>query len=329
MSKKVIESRTPLRISFVGGGTDIRDFYSKDWGAVVSTAIDKYVYIMIHERRIYETKYSLKYSQTENVDTIDEIKHPLFREALRRTKFDYPVEIASLATIPSNTGLGSSSAFTVGLLNALYAFQGKYKTPKELAEDAAQIEVDVLKEPIGKQDHYIAACGGLRYFQFNSDESVIAESILASCETKKKLREHSMLFYIGGTRDAKSVLKNQKQKIDEKQTQYTELRDMAATLRSELNNNRLDEFGSILHKGWEIKKQLSDNISDNEIDNLYKSALDAGAIGGKLLGAGGGGFILLYAPPECHANIRAAMGNVKEVEFDFEPEGSKIIYTGD
>lgn len=323
----MIITRTPFRISFVGGGTDLPDFYRVKPGAVVSTAINKYMYIVVNKRFIDTVRVSY-YSKTELVDSVDKIQHPIVREALKLVGITQGIEITSIADIHAGAGLGSSGSFTVGLLNALHAYKGNLRSAEELAREACHIEMNTLGEPVGKQDQYIAAYGGFRYTQFNSDETVFTEPIIWSKENKEKLVQNLLLLYTGDVREASSILREQKEntKQSDKMGSLKKLHDMAFELRGLLNNKASpDILGEVLHKGWTLKKQLASNISNNKIDGYYEKALRAGAIGGKILGAGGGGFLLLYCPKEKQHQVKESL-NLQQLEFSFEPEGSKIIY---
>ncbi|MBT9133258.1 MAG: D-glycero-alpha-D-manno-heptose 7-phosphate kinase [Firmicutes bacterium] len=323
----MIITRTPFRISFVGGGTDLPDFYRLEPGAVVSTAINKYMYVIVNKRFTDAIRVSY-YSKTEIVDSVDEIRHPLVREVLKLVGITRGIEIASIADVHAGAGLGSSSSFTVGLLNALYAYKGILKSAEELAKEACHIEIDILGEPIGKQDQYIAAYGGFRYIQFNSDETVLTEPIIWSKANKEELAQNLLVLYTGDVREASSILREQKENTRQgnKVDLLKKLRDMAFELKGLLNNNASpDILGEFLHKGWMLKKQLASSISNNKIDEYYEKARSAGVLGGKILGAGGGGFLLLYCPKEKQPQVKEAL-NHRELDFSFEPEGSKIIY---
>jgi D-glycero-alpha-D-manno-heptose-7-phosphate kinase len=324
----MIISRTPLRLSFVGGGSDLAAYYQHEPGAVVSTAIDKYIYITVNKK--FDHKIRVSYSVTEIVDTVDEIKHDLIREALRLLDLDGGIEITSISDIPSQgTGLGSSSAYTVGLLHALHAYKGKMAGAARLAEEACQIEIGLLGHPIGKQDQYVTAYGGLQFIQFNPDETVFVDPVICAPQTKRELQRHLILLYTGITRIANEVLKEQKSNTVSKETTRKSLNAMvqlARDMRQALENNDLDGFGEVLHAGWMEKRKLASNISSPRIDEWYARARQHGAIGGKIAGAGGGGFLLLYAPPERHAEIALALPELQAVKFRFEPQGSKIIY---
>lgn len=324
----MIISRTPLRISFVGGGSDISSFYSHEKGCVVSTTINKYIYIAVNEQ--FDGRIIINYSKTEIVKDIKDIKNNLVREALKLTGIKGGIHITSVADIPSEgTGLGSSSAYIVGLLNALYAYQGKHVNSEKLAKQACEIEINILKKNIGKQDQYIAAYGGLQYIQFNSDESVYVDPIICKTTTKKKLEKRLLLFYTGITRSADSILSEQyKNLASEKKKRLImgKMVELAAEMRNEINKDNLDSFGKLLHENWIYKKQLASAISNNQINVWYNKAIRSGAIGGKLLGAGGGGFLLFYAPTENHKRIISSLKDLKHQEFTFEQQGSKIIF---
>jgi D-glycero-alpha-D-manno-heptose-7-phosphate kinase len=324
----MIITRTPLRISFAGGGSDLSAFYEKHPGAVVSTAIDKYIYITVNPK--FDHKIRASYSVTEIVDNVDELKHELIRAALHLLDLKQGIEITSISDIPSQgTGLGSSSSYTIGLLNALYAYKGHMAGAERLAREACHIEIDLCGKPIGKQDQYIAAYGGLQYIRFNPDGSVFTDPIICSPVTRQQLQERLLLLYTGLTRQADGILAKQSHETranSEKQALLQRMVTLADQLREALCQNDLNSFGEILHAGWLEKRKLVAGISNNRIDAWYERARSAGAIGGKLLGAGGGGFLLLYAAPEHHAGICRALPELTPVSFHFCPQGSKIIY---
>ncbi|MCX6355534.1 MAG: GHMP kinase [Candidatus Aureabacteria bacterium] len=326
----MIISRTPFRISFVGGGTDLKVFYRRTYGAVTSASIDKYMYITVNRLPSYfNYRIRVSYSQTENVKTVKEIRHPIVRESLKMVGVNGGVEIHSMADIPSRTGLGSSSSFTVGLLNALHAFKGEYASAEQLAREACAIEIDILREPIGKQDQYIAAYGGLNYIRFNPDETVYVDPIICSPETRGALFGNMMVFFTGWSRPASSVLKEQKKITASKIEVLTKMRDLTKDLNSVLSSGKkLDRFGQILQENWMLKRELVHGISNPEIDVYYEKARRAGALGGKILGAGGGGFLLFYVEKKNQNRVRQALGGLMEVKINFEPQGSKIIYVG-
>lgn len=327
----MIISKTPFRISFVGGGTDLKAFYAETPGAVVSTSIDKYMFITVSRLSSYfDYKIRVSYSKTELVAGVDEIRHPIVREALRLVGLDGGIEIHSMADIPSQTGLGSSSSFTVGLLNALHAFKNEYASADQLAEEACRIEIGTLKEPIGKQDQYIAAYGGLRHISFNPDETVYVEPVICTPETRAALFSHLMMFFTGWTRAASKILKIQKRETGRKLDILKQMRDMAPRVSAILTSGRnLHEFGALLHRNWMLKRELAGGITNPAIDACYEKARAAGALGGKLLGAGGGGFLLFYVEPQNHARVRRALHGLMEIRVDYEPQGSKIIYIGE
>ena len=325
----MIISKTPLRISFFGGGTDYPTWFQENGGAVLSTTIDKYMYIAMH--RYFEKKIMLKYSKTEIVDFPEQIEHKLIRECFLKTNTREPIEMTSFADIPSSgTGLGSSSAFDVGLLKALYTYKGKNKENITLAEEACEIEIEMLKEPIGKQDQYACAVGGFNLIKFNPDESVFVEPLVIPLKIKRALDENLVMFYTGITRSASSILTKQKKECtkEDKFRNLVKMRDLAFELRDSLISGDITSFGSILNKGWMLKKELASGISNAEIDGYYNKALSLGAAGGKILGAGGGGFFLFYCPTEKQEILRKNLG-LRKMKFRFEPQGSRIIYSED
>jgi len=322
----MIITRTPFRISFVGGGTDLPDFYRREYGAVLSTAINKYMFITVNKS--FDHRIRVGYSKTEMVDNVEEIKHPIVREALIYVGITNGIEITSIADIPAGTGMGSSSSFTVGLLNALYAFKGVLKSAEALAKDAAMIEIERAGHPIGKQDHYIAAFGGMQYIQFNPDESVFVNPVIFSPEVFEELQSNLILFYTGITRPANSILNDQKRNTPEKINILRKMRDLAYEMRETLTTGRnLARFGELLHQNWLYKRELSPLIASGPIDKYYQAGLNAGALGGKLLGAGGGGFLLFYCERQNQPKVREALG-LKEFTAGFARQGSQIIYVG-
>lgn len=321
----MIISQTPLRVSFAGGGTDFAGFYRSHGGAVISSAIDKYIYVIIKSR--FDSKIRVGYTRTEMVDDIDEIEHELVRECLRLTGIREGIEIATMADIPSEgSGLGSSSTVTVGLLHAMYAYKGELVTAAKLAEEACRIEIDVLGKPIGKQDQYIAAYGGLRRIEFHEDETTCAAAVPILPDSWQRFSESLMLFYTGLTRSADTILTEQKSNIDDQTATLTAMKAQVYEVESCLLNHNMNKVGRILHAGWEMKKRLAGKISSGAIDELYERALDAGAIGGKVAGAGGGGFLLLFCPPDRQNAVRAALADLKELPFHLENDGSKVIF---
>ncbi|MBL7147271.1 MAG: GHMP kinase [Nanoarchaeota archaeon] len=326
----MIISKTPLRVSFTGGGTDLKAFYGQEFGAVTSTAIDKYIYVTVNKR--FEKGFRISYSQTEIVNRLEDIKHELVREACRLVGIEGGIEVTTIADIPSKgTGLGSSSTVTVGLLNALYAFQGQHKSAEELAKEACKIEIDILKKPIGKQDQYIAAYGGFQHIRFNPDESVFVDPIICSKNIKEELQKNIISFYTGTTRSANEILSEQRNNTHQtkKFEALKKMRDLAIETKETLNKNDLTRFGECLHKNWTYKKELALGITSPLIEKYYDSALKSGALGGKICGAGGGGFMLIYAEQNKHDKIKNALKALKEFKLGLEPQGSKIIYVGD
>lgn len=322
----MIIARAPFRISFAGGGSDLRDFYARNGqGAVVSTTIDKYMYIMIHP--YFHDKIRIKYSKTEDVNRIEEIQHPLVRECLKVVGTKRGIEIASIADVPSGTGVGSSSTFTVCLLHALHAYEAKSPTKEKLAREACQIEIGRIEEPIGKQDQYAASYGGMNYVRFNQDETVFVEPLVCRQEVKESLERNLLMFYVGGERKSSQILREQKKNMrqNEKYEILKKMVRLAEDARDSLNGGAIRNLGKILDEGWALKKKLASGISNPLLDEYYERALKAGAGGGKLLGAGGGGFFLFYCDPEYQNDLREAL-NLRELRFKFDNEGSKIVY---
>lgn len=319
----MIISKTPFRISFAGGVSDIRDYYRHSYGSVVSTTINKFIYVTVNRK--FDSKIRVSYSKTEIVPKVSKIKHPIVREGLKLTKLDGGLEITTIADIPSGTGLGSSSAFTVGLLNALYAFKGEHKGAELLADEACKIEIDILKEPIGKQDQYACAYGGLNQIRFNPDESVFVNPVISQKETKKELDSNLLLFYTGIHRRASAILTESKQNMGNLKEHVDTLRDLSEEMANALKDNDLSSFGELLNKAWQYKKKTG-KVSNPKIDKYYEKARAAGTLGGKILGAGGGGFLLLYCEKRYQKKVRERLSNLKETEFNLEPQGSRIIY---
>ncbi len=323
----MIITRTPFRISFVGGGTDFEDFYRKYPGRVLSTSIDKYIYLGINPR--FEKGIRLSYSKTEEVENREKIEHPLVKAALQETGIEDGIEINSIGDIPGKgTGLGSSSSFTVGLLNGLYSFLGKYVPPDILAEKACHIEIEKAKSPIGKQDQYIAAFGGLNVVTFNCDGKIDVEPIYLPPKIKDDFQNHLLLFYTGIQRSSNSILAEQRQNIDKKFEFLKQLSDLVPPFRNYLEKGDFKKMGEILHQNWLMKKELSSGISNPQIEEMYKRALEAGAFGGKVLGAGGGGFLLIMAPPENQSRVKEALREYRLTPFRFSEAGSKVIFKG-
>jgi D-glycero-alpha-D-manno-heptose-7-phosphate kinase len=322
----MILAKSPFRISFAGGGSDLPDFYRRHIGVVVSTTIDKAMYIAIHP--YFHEKIRIKYSRTEDVSNTSEIQHPLVRECLRMMNIDCGMEIASFADVPAGTGMGSSSAFTVCLLHALYALAGQNPSAGELAKTSCEIEIDRVGEPIGKQDQYATAFGGLNCIRFHPDESVEVVPINCSSETRHELESRLMLFYTGGERAASSILQEQGRNMSQpdKFSAVVEMTKLAEELYLSLERNQIDSFGEILHTGWMLKSKLARDITNSAIESNYKLAREAGAEGGKLLGAGSGGFLLLYCRQDKQSQVREALAHLQEMPFAMSNEGSQVIH---
>lgn len=321
----MIISRTPLRVSFAGGGTDLSDYYRRSSGAVISTAIDKYMYITVN--RYFDDSIILKYSKTEIVQAVEQIRHPLLRECLKKTGIRRGIEITSMADVVGGTGLGSSSSFTVGVLHALYAHLGQFRTPEQLAREACEVEIGRLKEPIGKQDQYIAAYGGFQFLEFMPDDSVRVDPLICPVRTLDALKERLLLLYSGVTRKAGPLLRKARANYAKKDDVLKLMRGQASRLREALQRGDVEAVGPLLHEAWEAKKSLAESVTTPHIDDAYDAALKAGAVGGKVLGAGGGGFLLLFCPMGKKQKVlQRLLAGWREIAFGFESEGSKIIY---
>ena len=324
----MIITRSPLRITLGGGGTDLPSYYREHGGFLIAAAIDKYVYVTV--MRPFVEGIFLKYSKLEHVGTVDEVQHPIVREAIKMLGFRTPqIEITTLADIPAGTGLGSSGSFTTALLKALYAHRRRLLHPSELAELACEIEINKLGEPIGKQDQYAAAYGGVTCFEFNPDESVVASPLKAKMDALFDLEDNLLLFFTGFSRSAGSILKDQKQRSEQTDASMLQnlhyVKELGTGSRQALENGQIALFGELMHEHWEHKKRRSDGMSNSQIDEWYELGRKNGAIGGKLVGAGGGGFLLFYS--EDHRRLRAAMANagLQEVRFSFDFEGTKAL----
>lgn len=324
----MIITKTPFRISFCGGGSDMADFYKEYGGCVLSTTINRYMYITMHPY-FDKNKTAVKYSKTEIVDDIADIEHSIFKYVLNEKKIS-GVEIVSTADVPSGTGLGSSSAFTVGLLHTLYCYQGKYVSKAKLAEEACLVEIDKLGNPIGKQDQYATAFGGMNFITFHKDDTVSVEPIVTKAETLKTLQDNLVMLYTGITHNANKILSEQKKKLSKSfsKNNLIQMCGLAKQMKYALENNELSDFGNILNEGWRRKRELAGGISNSRIDELYNMALSNGALGGKLLGAGGGGFLLFYCPKDRQVKLAKALG-LDRFDFAFEHNGSSVIYIGD
>lgn len=321
----MILTRTPFRVSFVGGGSDLREFYGRNgYGAVISAAIKQYMYIAIHP--YFHDKIRIKYSRTEDVDRVDEVQHPIVRECLRRVGVARGIEIASFADVASGTGLGSSSAFTVGLLHALYAFRGKNVTREQLAAEACEIEIDILGEPIGKQDQYAAALGGLNHIRFNADESVEVSPLSLSPEARGGLEKNLGLYYLGGNRQAGDILREQKENILRDEARFENLKNLVALVDKVerlFAQDQIDALGGILDEAWQQKKKLGAKVTNALADDLYERARRAGGEGGKLLGAGSTGFFLFQHRD--HQALKAAL-DCRTLPFEIDNEGTRVIF---
>jgi len=316
--------QTPLRVSFFGGGTDLRSFFAVEGGCVLSSAIDKYIFITIKKR--FDQWLRIGYTRTEMVESVGEVQHELIREALRKTGISRGVEVTTMGDIPSaGSGLGSSSTVTVGALHAMYAFLGEIVPAERLAREACEIEIDILGKPIGVQDQYIAAYGGLRFMEFTLAGQVLCERIDLGSDLLRRLNESLLLFFTGVTRQADSILGEQKRNINDRMAILREMKQMAYTARDELRAGNLEAMGRLLHEGWQLKKQLASQISNGAIDEMYQTARRAGALGGKITGAGGGGFLLLYCLPERREAVRDALKPLQELPFQLEMDGTKVI----
>jgi len=321
----MIISKTPLRISLIGGGTDLKDFYKNNLGRVISTTIDKYIYVIIKER--FDDLIVLHYTENEIVNEVNKIKHELIREALVKVGITKGIEIITLADIPSKgTGLGSSSTLTVGLLNALYTYKGIQVTQEKLARDACEIEIDILNKPIGKQDQYISAYGGLRKFTFLKNEKVDIKYFNLSSNERRILGSNLTLHFTNIIRDANSILEKQKTNIEVKNKELLFISDLVDDVELAIESKNYNEIGNVLKKNWGAKKLLTDNISNNVIDTMVDKAISNGATGCKIAGAGGGGFLLSYVPREKQDIYREAMKEYKELPFMIDPFGSRIIF---
>lgn len=326
----MIISQTPYRVSFAGGGTDLPAFYAQEPGAVLSVAINQHMYVTVSPR--FDASTRVAYTKTEIADTVDEVQHTIVREALKETGLGKHLEITTIGDVPSGTGLGSSSSLAVGLLNALYAYKGELTSPGKLADQACHIEIDILKSPIGRQDQYASAFGSMNYIRFNQDHTVDIEPVPARAETLNELEQRVLLFYTQQQRDANEILAKQSASSSEQDSFKTlcAMKQLALEMRDEISGEAdLDRFASLLHEGWELKRSLGHGITNPMIDEWYQDARSAGAQGGKLLGAGGGGFLLVMAPREKHEAIRSKLGHPRELPFKIDRRGSRIIFISD
>jgi D-glycero-alpha-D-manno-heptose-7-phosphate kinase len=323
----MIVTRTPLRVSFFGGGTDLGEFYRREAGACLSTAINRYVYVTVkrHSDLFFEP-IRINYSISEQVNAIDEIKNNIARECLKFLEIDPPIYISTVGDVPASTGLGGSSAFCVGLLNALHAFKGERVSPGQLADEACHIEIEVIGEPIGKQDQYAAAFGGMNLFTFKPDERVTVEHLWMNGGPVSGLFESMLMFWTGHQRDTSAVLSEQSKNTVSKMDQLRRMRDQAHELHRLIADGAIDVAGcgEFLDQAWKLKRSLASQITNSQIDDWYAAGRGAGAWGGKLCGAGGGGFLMFLAPPETHDAIRARLPGLVEMKAGFESRGSHV-----
>lgn len=322
----MIITRAPFRVSFCGGGSDLPSFYEKYGGCVLSTTIQKYIYLTIHNY-FHKDRISLKYSQTEDVKRHEDIQHKYFRQCL--TDFNLSgVEITSMADIPAGTGLGSSSSFTVALLHLLHAYRGEYVSKYKLAKDACDVEIHKLGEPVGRQDQFAAAFGGLKFYEFRPDGFVNVEPVIMSPDSYKKLENRILMFYLGGTHSASEILREQSGNLSvrEKAEMQLKMCGTARTLKEELQKNNIDAMGELLHENWMYKKLLASGITNQVINGIYEKGMNAGAAGGKLLGAGGAGFMIFYVPEEKQKAVRDALYSLREMDFVMDHSGACIVY---
>jgi D-glycero-alpha-D-manno-heptose-7-phosphate kinase len=324
----MIITKTPFRVSFCGGGSDMAAFYKHYGGCVLSTSINRYMYLTIHPY-FDERKTALRYSSIEIVDDIRDIKHSIYRQVLNDMNVS-GVEISSTADVPSGTGLGSSSAFTVGLIHTIHCYQSKYLSNEEIAAEACRVEIEKLGNPIGKQDQYAAACGGLNFIEFNRDDTVTVSPIIMNKETKEALQDNLVMFYTGITHDANIILAEQKKNISEedKAGNLLKMCALARDMKKSLEADELSDFGKILNEGWVRKRELASGVTSPKIDELYECAITHGASGGKLLGAGGGGFLLFYCEKYKQKKLEEALG-LRRFPFKFEHDGTSVVHIGD
>ena len=326
----MIISRTPMRVSLMGGGSDLACYYGRGSGLVVRTAMDRYIYITVNKK--FDDLIRVSYSKTEMVDSVDKVEHNIIREAMRIVGVTRGIEVVYMGDIPlgsAGIGLGSSSSLAVGVLHALYAYTGRHVSAERLAREACRIEIEILGHPMGKQDQYAAAFGGFNAIRFNKDESVFVDPVICKRATREALNAKLMLFYTGIERLSSPILAEQRNNIADNAAFLDEMVRLAELMREMLQKNDLRAAGELLHLGWLGKKKLAPGISNPLIDECYEAARAAGAVGGKILGAGGGGFLLLYVEEQDQDRVRQALSGLKECPFRFEPQGSKIIYVSD
>lgn len=327
----MILSKTPLRASLFGGGTDFEAYYktaSKGYGSVLSVALDMHVYIIVNKK--FDDKIRVVYQGNELVDSVDEVKHNIIREALKLLKIEKGIEIIYMADLPLSSagiGLASSSALAVGVLNALHAYKGEYVTPEQLAREACHIEINCLGQRIGIQDQYAVAYGGFNRYRFHNNGAVTVEPAIIQSKNRQLLFDHLMLFFTGNTRDSRKILSEQSDSIEAKRPMLDDLVNIVDKMYEEINQGNFDSVGQTLDRTWQIKKKFATGVTNPEIDLMYEAARNAGAVGGKILGAGGGGFLLCYVPPAMHENVRTALRKYREVPFGVDPQGSSIIFS--
>jgi D-glycero-alpha-D-manno-heptose-7-phosphate kinase len=324
-ARQVIVTQTPLRIGLVGGGTDLPTYYREHGGRVLNAAIDKYVYVIVKQR--FDDDIYVNYSKKEIVSSVQEIQHELVREAMYMTGVTGGVEITTLADIPSaGSGLGSSSSVTVGLLHALFAYQGRQISAEELADRACAIEIDRCRKPIGKQDQYAAAYGGIRDIHFGPGDRVFVDEIRMPPRLRRRMQNELLLFFTGITRNANTILGEQTANIGDRLTQLGQLRDLAGEAASGLREGDIDALGVALNKSWQAKRMLAAGVSSSQIDEAVEAALSAGATGAKVTGAGGGGFLLVVCPLEAQRAVRERLASMQELPIKLEPFGSRVIF---
>lgn len=327
MSPGVIVTRTPLRISFAGGGTDLPAFCNHEYGAVLSSAVDKYLYVTVKRHSLlFGEAFRLNYSETEQVGSVEEIRNDIARECIRLLDVGPPLYVSTVADIPGASGLGSSASFAVGLLSALHALRGRRVSVAHLAEEAAHIEINVLKRPVGRQDHYAAAFGGLNFYRFKPNGNVSVEPQRCADGALEALFSHIMLFWTGVTRDAAAVLQEQQANTAERAAELLKMREHAQRLQEMMSQRFCAvDFGQALDETWSIKRRLASGITSHVLDQYYLRARAAGALGGKLCGAGGGGFFLFLVPPDRKDSVREELRDLVETPIAYEPHGSRVL----
>lgn len=326
----MIISRAPVRISFFGGGTDYPEYFLQEGGAVLASAIDKYSYSTASPflSHLFDYAVRVSYRKVELARRVDDIEHSVYRECLKLCRLEKDIELHTMADLPAFTGLGSSSAFTVSLLHALHCFKGEYLTPLELAYEAIHVERNLLKDRVGCQDQTLAALGGFNLIEFRTEQDIQVHRVPIRPSRLQELEAHLLLVFTGVTRKAAEVLEPQLKRVDQNKPLLREMRRMVDRGYNLLTGQHsLREFGELLHNAWQVKRELSGNVSTGEIDEMYRRALDAGAVGGKLLGAGGGGFLLFFAPPETHAKLRAQFPDKQHLTVKLNAPGSQIIFS--